>query len=282
MSNLAKVFIVLNFVLSIVFLASAGVLLAKTDEWRKKFEDEVAERKVEVTTLSGRVSQMNTQLVSVTGDRDQLKGGLGEAETARNKYQQDWQAEQGKNNELRKSLEEMSQTLKTIETTLASSQEQVAALQKAKEESETSMREAVDKQRVAEAEVTRLRSEGDDKGGQIEKLGMQLVSVREERDKLQTLVDMASEAGFDMSSLMAQPAINGRVVEVDPHAGVVVLSVGAQAGVKKGYTLHVYRGGDYVGMVMVDDVYPDLSAASIVKLRPNMEVRKLDEVSTRL
>ena len=34
MSGLAKVFIIINFVLSIVFLSGAGMLLAKSDEWK--------------------------------------------------------------------------------------------------------------------------------------------------------------------------------------------------------------------------------------------------------
>jgi septal ring factor EnvC (AmiA/AmiB activator) len=282
MSNLAKVFIVLNFVLSIVFLASAGSLLAKTDEWRKKYEDEVAARSKDVRELNDRLSQLNSQFTATAADRDRLKGDLGEVTTARDKYMNDWKGEQAANAELRKSVEGANQTLRTIEATLSSAQEQIAAMQRAKEEAEAKMREAVDRQRVAESEVTRLTSETEDQSGQIDSLGRQIASLSDDRERLQTLIDMAKEAGFDVTSLMAQPAINGKVVDVDPRAGVVVLSVGAQAEVKKGFRFQVFRGNQYVGEVIVDAVYPDLSAASVVRLVKGMDIRKLDDVATRL
>ena len=282
MSALAKVFIVLNFVLSIVFLASAGVLLAKTDEWRAKYEAEKTTHDSDVRTLQTERKDLQTNLTSVTSDKDGLKRDLGDAQNVRDKYKDDLSSEQKISVDLRKSVDETAQTLKTIQATLASAQEQITGFQKGKEEAEAKMREAVDKQRVAEAEVTRLKSEGDDKSGQIESLGKQIAALTEDKDKLTTVLEMAREKGFDLASLMAMPAINGKVVEVDPTVGVVVVSVGAQAEVKKGYTFQVYRGGDYIGEVIIDAVYPDLSAASVVKLRPGMEIKKLDDVTTRL
>ena len=282
MSALAKVFIVLNFVLSIVFLASAGVLLAKTDEWRAKYEAERTKHDSDVQGLETQRKDLQTNLSSVTSDKDGLKRDLGDAQNVRDKYKEDLGTEQKVNVDLRKSVDETAQTLKTIQATLASAQDQIASLQKGKEEAEAKMREAVDKQRQAEAEVTRLRSEGDDKAGQIESLGKQIAALTDERDKLQTVIAVAREAGFRVDELMAQPAINGKVMDVDSKVGVVVLSVGSQADVKKGFRFQVYRGGDYVGEVIVDAVYPDLSAASVVKLRPGMEIKKLDDVTTRL
>ncbi|MBI1853838.1 MAG: hypothetical protein HYR85_26170 [Planctomycetes bacterium] len=282
MNNLAKIFIVLNFVLSIFFLASAGVLLAKTDEWRAKYEAEATTHKSDVAALTTEKSQIAQTLTTTSGDLSKSKSELGEANISREKYQHDWEAEQKTNNELRKSVEDASQTLKTIQQTVASAQEQIGSMQKGKEEAEQKMREAVEKQRVAEAEVTRLKSESEDKSGQVGKLSEQIADLNTKLEQAQTQIRIAIENGFDMSKLAAMPAINGKIVEVDMKTGVVVLSVGAQAEIKKGYTLHVYRGQDYIGMVRVDAVYPDLSAASVVKLAPGKEIQKLDDVATRL
>jgi predicted nucleic acid-binding Zn-ribbon protein len=282
MSNLAKVFIVLNFVLSIFFLASAGVLLAKTDEWRAKDEAELQAHQKDVAELNAAKSQLNQQLTTVTGDRENLKANLGEVTTARDKFQGDWTSEQKTNAELRKSVEETSQTLKTIQQSLASAQEQISGMQKGKEEAEQKMREAVEKQRVAEAEVTRLKAESEDKTGQVAKLTEQITGLTTDLDKANTKIQMAVDAGVNPDMLIGQPAINGKVVEVDPKAGVVVLSVGRQANVEKGFTFHVYRGNEYLGMVRVDAVYPDLSAASVLKLAPGKDIQKLDDVATRL
>jgi hypothetical protein len=282
MSSIAKVFIVLNFVLSVAFLATAGALLAKTDEFRTKYEDEVTKHRSDVTERDSTIRQLNGQVTAVTQDKEGLKGKVGEIEVERDKNRTDLQGAQTANVELRKAVEEASATLKTIQQNLASTQEQVASMQKGKEDAEAKMREAVDKQRIAEAEVTRLKSEGDDKSAQLAKLGEQLTGRDDKLSQMQTVIEMAQAAGFDVANLAAQPAINGKVLEVDSKAGVVVLSVGAQAEVKKGFTFHVYRGRDYIGKVMVDDVYPDLSAASVVRLKPGMEIQKMDEVTTRL
>ena len=77
-------------------------------------------------------------------------------------------------------------------------------------------------------------------------------------------------------------AIRGKVTAADPRLGLVVLNAGQRQGARKGHSFVVFRGSQYVGKVVVDEVFPDVAAAHYD--RPNMRtnVQVGDEVTTRL
>ncbi len=77
-------------------------------------------------------------------------------------------------------------------------------------------------------------------------------------------------------------AIRGKVTAVDKKLGLVVINAGQRHDVRKGYSFIVFRDDDYVGKVVVDEVFPDVSAAHYSRPDMRSDVEVGDDVTTKL
>lgn len=75
--------------------------------------------------------------------------------------------------------------------------------------------------------------------------------------------------------------IRGRVTAVDKPLGLCVVSVGYLHGVRSRDTFIVHRGEHYIGRIVIDDVYPDYSAARYGR-EMRADVEPGDRITTRL
>ena len=79
----------------------------------------------------------------------------------------------------------------------------------------------------------------------------------------------------------AAATIRGKVLAVDKMVGVVVINVGELQGVRPPYAFIVYRGEKFIGTIVVDESFPDMSSAHYGKtMKGHVEVG--DEVTTKL
>ena len=79
----------------------------------------------------------------------------------------------------------------------------------------------------------------------------------------------------------AAATICGKVLAVDKMVGVVVISVGELQGVRARYAFIVYRGDKFIGQIVVDDSFPDMSSCRYGRtMKGHVEVG--DEVTTQL
>ena len=81
---------------------------------------------------------------------------------------------------------------------------------------------------------------------------------------------------------LVAPPIDARVEGVIMKEGIVILSVGAEDNVKKGYTFYVYRDNSYIGQLEVDEVYPSKCSARINREMTPRTIRSGDGAKTRL
>ncbi len=105
-----------------------------------------------------------------------------------------------------------------------------------------------------------------------------------------TPAQAAPEPGPSPSSLLplgrddgikAAATIQGKVIAADKFFGVVVINVGETAGVRPRYAFTVHRGDKFIGVIVVDDTFPDMSSAHYGKtMKAHVEVG--DEVTTKL
>ena len=76
-----------------------------------------------------------------------------------------------------------------------------------------------------------------------------------------------------------QASLAGKVVAVHLGVGLVMLNLGESHGVEKGMSFVVRRAKDYVGLVVVEEVFPDMASARIDTRFQKMEVREGDDVT---
>jgi len=81
--------------------------------------------------------------------------------------------------------------------------------------------------------------------------------------------------------IQAAATIRGKVIAVKKFSGIVVINVGELKGVRSRYAFTVYRGEKFIGTIVVDDTFPDMSSAHYGKtMKGHVEIG--DEVTTKL
>jgi len=281
MSGLAKVFIVVNFVLSIVFLSAAGMLLAKSDEYREAYENEKSEHDKTKTELNDRIVQLQGARDTLQKEYDKVTNDLNDERVAKEKYSNDLTDQRAANDDLRSSVNKLQANLDDLQSNLQQSANRVATLEQRVEQEQTRADEAVRKQMAAEDNLTRAQARLNDMQDRVADLEQSVVSVRNELEDAELKIEWAKSRGVTFDDIEAVPSIEGVVQQVDNDTGVMILSVGSDDGVKKGFKFYVYRGDSYLGEVFVDSVQADLSSA-FARAGLAGTVRAGDQVTTRL
>jgi hypothetical protein len=79
------------------------------------------------------------------------------------------------------------------------------------------------------------------------------------------------------------PKINGKILAIKKvNPTLLLLSVGAAQKVKKGYEFTVYRGREYIGKVVIEDVREEMAGARLIYLKSGETIREGDPVTTRV
>ncbi len=98
---------------------------------------------------------------------------------------------------------------------------------------------------------------------------------------------LCEHGGIDIYNHVAGPpvpAIDARVLRVkeDVSPGLVLLSVGSNDKVEKGFHFSIYRGSEFVGKVIVEKVLADSCGCRVLFTKEGLSVAPGDEAATRL
>lgn len=279
MTTLAKVFAVVVLVFSAALASGMLVYLSNAADYKDQLEKEKTNRQTDVTTLTGQVEEQKSIAKTATDAKqtalDQvvtMKAEVGRKDQALAKKDEEITAIQKKNQELTAAVTSIEDTLKKQAT-------EITKLAAEKEDYRL---------KVDEATRAKEKAEDDLKSCQVALKNSQssLSDARNELKEAQLMVTSMQQQAPGVNLVTPAPAmpdINGRVVNVDNQAGLVMISVGTDDGVKDNYTFEVYRDTQYVGRIKVIEVHPE---RAIGKIDPAMtksnQIMENDYVSTRL
>ncbi len=283
MSTIAKVFTVLNLVFSLFMVGTVASILSKSEDYKAKFESEQTAHKSDVDAKQIEVDKANTERANfeatnrtLTNTNTDLRAQLSAANSTVEQSRND-------NNQLRNSTDAIQASLKSVETQLSDvetrNKDLMAANEKYRADAATADKDKLDAQddrARLEGDLKRANDDGAEKEMQIAKLNDQLGNLRAEQDALEAM-------GVEIKKLVgnAIPKIDGQVSDVG--STFVILSVGEQDGVRIGFPFDVYRKGDYIGRVVVDEVHPDTSTARVtIKNQRGLPFERSDSATTRL
>lgn len=281
MSNILKVFVVLNFVLAVVFVATSATLLGKADNWMGKYKElektsnkQVADLDEKLSTEKALVNAKEQARQDAVSGRADLEGNL-KSTTERLTEQKRTNEKQGN------TLAELKDQMKTLTAALKQAQTDRETYEKRAATAGESARGAVTAKETAENEARRQEAviaQMKEEAAQFER---DLNETRQQLAHTQNLVKVAQSKGFDLTDLLVTPAIEAVVQKVNGDLKYVMLSVGQDDKVVKGFRFVVSRNGRYVGDVQVDYVYPKACAASFVRMAPGFSFEPGDTASTR-
>ena len=258
MSTIGKILVVVNLALALLVLGAAGALLQRTEVTSKQLTDAQSARDdlqqqldEERSDWQAKERQLGAEKRRLQDENDDLSVAKENAERSKSKEELD-------NQQLRDDLTKITAKLDNLEASFQATERRNSELNDLNGELRDQAASAKEAQRDAEL----ARRDMEDVRG------------------LEALKETAVAAGFNPTSVMAAPQIEATLAEVDSQYGFVILDAGGRDQVARGFTFDVYRGGQWLGQVRVDQVYDDYSTARIVQ--QNGEMRRFDRATTHL
>lgn len=273
MNLVGKIFTVLIFAMSILFMAFSIMVFATHTNWK----DQANALKVKLTQQTQLNQQAKLEL-------EKTKGDLALEQAAR---RQALAASQTKLVQALTQLDQQANLLNQRESQLNDASVAV----KSAEERNTALAAELEKSRQA---LKLAQQERDDVFGQVVVLTDKLNQNEATRQQLdirntQLLAQNADMErimkahGLTIDSLVAHipPKVEGIVMDVNV-GDMVEISIGHDDGLKEGHTLDVYRGSTYLGRIVIRKTQPDRAVGQVVKELKRGQIKKGDHVTTKL
>jgi len=289
MSTLGKVFAVLILIFAVAVAVTNMVLFAQRTDWRGKHDEAVLAEQRAVESLKLETDKYNKNLDAQSKEIERLNMQLDTArntltilQTARKEAKQEREQTNVKfvslladYNGMRRDLTTLITRNETLSADLRTAETQAASDRRAREAAEdNALRISRERDRLAD-ELKRASK-------RLAKAELELEKLRGEIARLLQLVEGAGEK-IELPPAPPVPLIEGKVREVgDLPASLVVLNVGDDDGVYVGLRFIVYRGANYVGDVVVEQIFQDYSAARPISATLVEKVKPGDDVSTKL
>jgi len=287
MSLLAKIFVVIQAILVMVYLGMSATLYQHRREWRTSY----AQLKHRHETAMGRAQrEIRGRDTLLQARNDLIANKEKEVRSFKDEATKAYQAMQDARSERDKARQAVDSKERQIDTHVKEIESLRAQLSQKTDDFERLSNEftlATRRREVAEGQVARLtalvtnleQDNGDLRG--------EFASTRRKLKEAETMISMAQEAGFDWEATLPSapvPAIRGKVVAVkrDVDPPLVVLDVGSDDKVRPGYAFSIHQNGRYKGRVIVERTLRDMASCRVEFVAEGGSISAGDEAATRL
>lgn len=283
MSSIAKVFIILNFVLSVLFIGFAASLLSQQWDYRQMYLECKHYYSTEKENWESKEQQGEGQiknLKELVNDRTRLAK---QAQDKINDLEEKNKELQGWKDSLTQKMEDIKVDLKNINTTIKQNSDEMTRVTQEKETISKKVAGAEKDAKNASDELHRKVLELDTYKGRLAETEKMLKRSRRELWESKQIIRSVEGSGISIRNIISKaPDLEGQIVQVSAVVPIVMLSIGNDEKVQKGYQFTVYRGNRYIGQVVVEEVYPDMSAARIIKNMTKSAIKIGDKVTTKI
>jgi hypothetical protein len=282
MNLVGKIFVVLIFLASTVFMTMALMVFATHRNWL----DEVMAMSASGGTAGWkeRLDTAQKEQAKLKADNDKLQtvldtenkahlAALTKAETERQRLVERNQTLEADKEKEEKRLDLASADLKTSQDVLTGLR---ADNEKLREDIRTANKNTDEQFKKAVAFEDKLHialGQKDDLDIRNKQLAEQVAHARQ----LLATVNMTLETPISGQP----PTVRGQVLEVDQDNRAEI-SLGTDDGLREGHMLEAFRGDKYLGRMQVLEVHPHRAVVKILKEYQQDAIRKGDEVATRL
>jgi len=284
MGTFAKIFIVVNLVLAVVFLGAASTLLGTIQDWKTQYTDLDKEYQAQKQKDAAEIKRLSDDLGSIRTEKTSLQNQVTNLQQEDRRRSAEWEAIKVAYNKQTETIEKQAATLTDLEKDLAAARTEISDLN-------TKYDDALAATRAAKQTSDDLRNDLERANGQISQLQDELAATQKEKTELAeelqkkaNLIAMITEriGAAAIAEMQNMPAINGQVTGVDEDLNIVLVSVGTDDEVKVGFTMTVYRGGEYVGRLIIDKVGGDWASGHMDQSVSKSFPMKGDDVATQL
>jgi hypothetical protein len=279
MNLLGKIFVVLIFVMSLIFMTMALMVYSTHKNWKEEIT-----RAGPSPGWKARYDELKAENEKLEVQRDEMAKTVTSVKAERNE-----------------AVAKMITAVQALEQTLATAKTELADKSKSLSESNAALKTQQENLSTATANVQTLTE--NIKGEQTradnwfkaalqlnDQLSQAMVQIPNLEERLKGLTDMVGKARL----LLAQ---NGMTIEDSPDRqpppitttvsainseGLVEIGVGTHDGVRLNHELDVVREGRFLGRIRIVNVEPDRAVGQIVRDYYVSQIRAGDTVTTKL
>jgi predicted membrane protein len=283
MSQLARMFVVLNFLLAAGFLYAAAMFLGLNHEYKKKNEALSVQMTREHDEAQKREKDQKGRIDDLTKESQTLKeNGSGlQATNAQLKDQ---------NDKLTAQLKEKDAIIAKEQGNVASAQDGMKRandeLAKRTEEANklrTDAATAQGSERKANEDLEKAKTEIRNRDNTIGELEKTKTDMTAKIDELEIVKKIAQDAKVDLSQVInSAPIPDAKVIGYDADMKLVQVNAGSTQKVARGTTLDIVRGSSYIGRIKIDQVYPNSAAGTLFIAAPGQTVQVGDRATNTI
>jgi len=282
----AKLLTIIAFVLSLVFATMAGVVFTKRADLRgelKNVRDDLGARiaalEKEKNDANATIEVLKADLSKKTTEATDLTNRLETAVRERATFESEVAKRQALVEKLTTNLSDQQ---RAFQATLDRNKELIAHNKTLGDKNRQLMSELTE-EKTQNSELRKEKAELEDLRDQLKaSLAQAEQTIGLHNEVFAELRSRNIEYRNILDSFLAMPTIRAKVVSVKPDAGMIVLNVGKEDGVKKNFTFTVHRGPKFVAKVSVFEVRDDISAAMIDVKAKGAAIQRGDNAWTRL
>lgn len=282
MSLFAKIMVVVNLILAVVFLSAAGTFLGAQENWK-------TQHSTLKTSLEDTIAKKDDQIKAADARADALALNLAEMEKAKVAAETQLASDQASmrnlneaNGQLREAIERLSNTYQTVQDANTRLEGEKANLNEKLNAAQSDARDARSETDTANGTIAQQAQQIADLEKQVASLEMQATANAETIDAQKTTLALYQATYGDLPAGLTPIDVAGRIQAVDNEMDIFVISVGERDKVAVGHEFTVYRGNDYVSTIVVDQVFPNSASCHTKKGMKKSDVKAGDEVATRL
>ena len=279
MSNVAKFLIIVNLLLAGVFVGSAANFLGQKDFVQQKLEGEREDWKGRYAMTKQERDQLDEKNKQLSGENNNLKARIQVTEQAATDARKESEGLAGLLASQGQSLSRATTALELQNSQLAAQSAEITRLNgeattaKASRDTEHAARVA------AEAMQATLQRQLDDEVGARKNAEAVVADTNRKVEELQSEVEGWRTRFPGTAGGGVQPAVSpGKVLAADNAMGIVVISLGEEDGLKRGFEYIISRGNQYVATIKISDVQAKKATGQVVKGMQKSPVQANDTV----
>ena len=273
MNLIGKIFVLLVFAMSLIFMAFAVVVYSTHRNW-----------KAEVAVVKKQMDDARAAVQKAEEEKARLEKQIKDEEIAKRQVLAKLETEkvtlQAERDEAVKQRDVLVTKDKESVAALDTSSQNLARLTKEVETLRTEIREAQSDRDKHFDQVVELTDNIHQVQGQVKRLDERRLQLAGEV-AAQKLVLSAHGLTKDTPVDKLPPMVRGKVLAIN-RDDMVEISLGQDDGLRQGHTVEIFRGSKYLGRVEVLQASPDRSVGKVLPAFKKGVIQKDDDVATRL
>lgn len=262
MSTVAKVFVVLNFLLAALFLGSASALLGHSDHWKARHTTDTTKLSADLNTEKNRSKALESELSKTQADKTASDTAAAERKREAETLQTQNATLKEKFDSLLASHAAATRALQIAQNTIDNVQKLVGVLQESRKTDIDNLTKALAEKNEAVKMQNALEANLNDATQQLKDVLAKHATTQTELQR--ALFELESYRKlYPNGPGTEQPWQVGKVLTADAANNIVVVSLGAEDGVKVGYRYAVSRGNQFIATITIMSTQAKMAAGKV-------------------